>query len=386
MNEILDKQIDALKKRGLIFKNEENAKIIILKENYDTLIKGYTDVFLSLKKKNNEFNDETYFEEMYEIYRFDRDLKNLFFSYIHIIETHIKSYLAYIFIDSYGNQNFLIEENFSNNIHDKYIKLVNQISTNIERSYNNHIDIYSKNISPLVLIKYFTFGNITNLEQILKKSDKEKLEKHVGVSYQELEEYLRVLNIIRNICAHGDILFNIKIYAKLNGKNSRYEKHKLYSIIKILKQMVSKDEFKLFLNQFENLLLYLRNEIDNISYHNVLETLGIKKDNPLLHKNISYNINEYHPKPISTVDVTLSKDIMNLAEKLASNAHDIWALKRINENWKYGTIRDDDKKTSPDLIPYQELTESEKKYDRETAIETLKMIQKLGFKIIKESE
>ena len=58
----------------------------------------------------------------------------------------------------------------------------------------------------------------------------------------------------------------------------------------------------------------------------------------------------------------------------------------MNENWKYGTIRDDRKKTTPDLIPYQELSEQEKKYDRDTSIATLKAIQKLGFKIIKESD
>ena len=75
---------------------------------------------------------------------------------------------------------------------------------------------------------------------------------------------------------------------------------------------------------------------------------------------------------------------MNLAEKLAENAHDIWAIRRIHENWQYGTIRDDNKKTTPDLVPYHKLTESEKKYDRDASIETLKVIQKLGFKISKE--
>ena len=383
---MLDKQIEMLKKRGLIFKDEANAREIILRENYDTLIRGYTDVFLSLKKKNHEFDDETYFEELYAIYCFDRELKNLFFSYLHMIEAHIKSYIAYMFINKYGNINFLKEENFMENSHDKYLKLMEQISSNIERSYHEHININSKDISPLILVKYFTFGNITNLEQILKISDKEILENYTGVSYQDLEEYLRVLNIVRNICAHGDILFNIKVYAKIDDKGNKFEKHKLYSIIKILNRLLSDDEFNYFLNQFENSLIYLRNKIDMVSYTNILEILGIGKDHSLLHRGLFNNIMTYQPNPISTNEIELNNDMMELAEKLAENAHDIWAIGRIKENWKYGTIRDDSKKTTPDLVPYHDLSESEKNYDRNNAIETLKLIQKLGFTISKKGE
>ena len=386
MIDVLDKQIEALKKRGLIFKDEVNSREIILRENYETLIRGYTDVFLSLKKKNHEFDDETYFEELYAIYRFDRELKNLFFSYLHIIETHIKSYIAYMFIDRYGNINFLREENFMENSHEKYLKLVEQISSNIERSYHEHININSKDISPLTLVKYFTFGNITNLVQILKASDKETLENYTGVSYQDLEECLRVLNIVRNICAHGDILFNIKIYAKIDDKDNKFKKHRLYSIIKILKRLLSDDEFNYFLNQFENSLIFLRNEIDTISYTNMLETLGIVKENSYLYKRLSNNIITYQPNPISTNEIELNNDMIELAEKLAENAHDIWAIGRIKENWKYGTIRDDNKKTTPDLVPYQDLSESEKDYDRNNAVETLKLIQKLGFTISRKGE
>ena len=383
---ILDNQIEKLKNKGLIFKDEESAKKIILRENYKTITNGYTDIFLSLKKKNHEFNDESYFEELYAIYLFDRDLKNLLFSYINIIETNIKSYIAYMLTDNYGNKNILRKEFFDKNTESKFQKLKEQIGNNIERSYYKHININNENISPLVLINFFTFGNIVNLEQILKPKDKTKLEKYTGISSNNLEEYLRVLNVVRNICAHGDILFNLKIYAKLDNENNKFENHKLHSIIKILKKMLSKEDFQYFFNQFENLLIYLRNKIDNISYANVLETIGISKNNLTFHKSISNNSITYQPNPIHTKDIVLNNEMMNLAEKLAENAHDIWAIKRINEDWKYGTIRDDNKKTTPDLVTYQELSESEKTYDRETAIETLKVIKKLGFTIKKERE
>lgn len=89
----------------------------------------------------------------------------------------------------------------------------------------------------------------------------------------------------------------------------------------------------------------------------------------------------YTPSPIDTSDVTLPEDILSLAEKLAENTHEVWALGRVNDGWTYGEKRDDAAKKHPCLIPYDELPDSEKEYDRSTAMETLKLILKLGFKI-----
>ncbi|MBR1730548.1 MAG: hypothetical protein IJ728_13615 [Selenomonadaceae bacterium] len=91
----------------------------------------------------------------------------------------------------------------------------------------------------------------------------------------------------------------------------------------------------------------------------------------------------YKPKPIDTSDIELSKELIDLTEKLAENVHEVWSVNRINEGWIYGEERDDLKKTTPCLVPYDQLPEFEKDYDRRTAIETLKLILKLGFKIEK---
>lgn len=92
----------------------------------------------------------------------------------------------------------------------------------------------------------------------------------------------------------------------------------------------------------------------------------------------------YTPKPIDTSAVNLPEGLLELTEKIAENVHDIWAVGRINDGWTYGAQRDDVKKTNPCLVPYGELSESEKEYDRNTAIETLKLIVALGYKIEKE--
>ena len=91
----------------------------------------------------------------------------------------------------------------------------------------------------------------------------------------------------------------------------------------------------------------------------------------------------YKPNPIDTSDVVLPKEITELTEKIAKNVHENWAKSRIDEGWVLGEERDDEKKTTPCLVPYDMLPEIEKEYDRNTAMKTLKLIIKLGYKIEK---
>ena len=92
---------------------------------------------------------------------------------------------------------------------------------------------------------------------------------------------------------------------------------------------------------------------------------------------------KYIPQPIDTTDVVLPRDLEMLVEQMSKNVHEVWAETRIQQGWTYGQQRDDELKTHPCLVPYEELPESEKEYDRNTSIGTLKLIMKLGFKISK---
>lgn len=95
-------------------------------------------------------------------------------------------------------------------------------------------------------------------------------------------------------------------------------------------------------------------------------------------------VKTYIPCPIDTNCIQLPNSINELTELLAKNVHEVWAKNRIEEGWIYGKIRIDALKQHPCLIPYEKLPEVEKKYDRDTVIGTLKLIYKLGFKIVKE--
>ena len=91
----------------------------------------------------------------------------------------------------------------------------------------------------------------------------------------------------------------------------------------------------------------------------------------------------YEPYPIKLDDVALDDDLTELQEAIAENAHEIWAKARTDQGWTYGPERNDQKKETPDMVPYCNLPESEKLYDREMAMQTLKLVKKLGFEIKK---
>lgn len=97
------------------------------------------------------------------------------------------------------------------------------------------------------------------------------------------------------------------------------------------------------------------------------------------------DVSEYAPQPIDLQDIPLTHDLRELSEAIAENAHDLWAAARQKEGWTYGPQRDDTHQRHPDLVPYCALPESEKEYDRLMALNTIKLVQKLGFQIIQSS-
>jgi ryanodine receptor 2 len=92
----------------------------------------------------------------------------------------------------------------------------------------------------------------------------------------------------------------------------------------------------------------------------------------------------YQPQPIDTAAVTLPGELLQLTERLAEHAHDVWARQRLADGWTYGPQREDARKEHPCLVPYDQLPESEKQYDRNAALETIKAILALGYRVVKD--
>ena len=95
---------------------------------------------------------------------------------------------------------------------------------------------------------------------------------------------------------------------------------------------------------------------------------------------------EYIPKPAELDDIDLPEELLELADAISKNVHEVWAAERIKEGWTFGPVRDDKKRETPCLVPYEELSDEEKAYDWNTALNTLKFIVSLGFGIKKKQQ
>lgn len=95
---------------------------------------------------------------------------------------------------------------------------------------------------------------------------------------------------------------------------------------------------------------------------------------------------QYIPTPIDLSDVVLAEELNELLEAMAENAHDVWAVERQAQGWTYGPARNDELKQTPCMVEYSKLPDSEKKFDRDMAVNTLKLVMKLGYDLVKREE
>ena len=129
-------------------------------------------------------------------------------------------------------------------------------------------------------------------------------------------------------------------------------------------------------------------DIYNPGYPELSKTYPIEIFKEAWNDSVNYlvsisNQSNYEPHPLNLVDVELEPELVELREAIAENAHEVWAKTRKKEGWTYGPERNDERKLHPDMLPYHLLPESEKEYDRQMAISTIKLVKKLGWEFVK---
>ncbi len=290
----LNEQIEILKNKQLIISDEEYTKNILLRENY-FFINGYRHLFV--KDKDREFLPGVRFEELYSLFLFDRSLRNIIFKYLLVIENNLKSITSYVLSRKYGyrEKDYLKSKNFSNNpekqrqINDLINKMKRQIKINgSQHSATLHYTSRYGYIPLWILVKVLSFGIVSELYSILKKEDQEEIANIYNVKTNELLDYLPILANYRNLCAHEDILYENKtqkliddtIYHKIleipenEAGEYIYGKNDLFALIIILKQLLTKEDFKNLIFELENATETLNYNILSIKLEKVLKRMG----------------------------------------------------------------------------------------------------------------
>lgn len=293
----IEEQIEILKARGIII-NDERAEEILTENNYYYLINGYKDLFVNNSSETEKYKENVTLEEIYALYKFDSELRINLLRYILIIERRLDTYVAYEFSKTYGNKEYLTESNFDNNKNNyKVTNLITDIRTNTAEQIkigNKMLNHYMKKYGyiPLwVLIRIMTLGEVSKFYELMKQKDQNAVAKKFGIREKTLKTYLHNIAIVRNICAHDEKLYDLKLNNAIiknnihfnynldlqDGKYSNGYKD-LFSIIIILKVLLKETEFKKFYSILINDLEELKENIKSIDFIQILKKMGFPKD------------------------------------------------------------------------------------------------------------
>ena len=290
----LEEQIQIFKQKGLIFNDEEYAKEVLLRENY-FFINGYRHLFVKSNDKK-QFIEGATFEELYNLFMFDREFRNILFKNLLIVENNTKSIISYQLSKKYGykENDYLRPENFDlsydkqRQVDDLIKKMKRQIRINgSQHSATKHY-INNYGFIPLwVLVKVLSFGIISEFYLILKPEDKESIANIYNLSIEELSNYLPILANYRNVCAHEDILYENKTQREIENTvyhillgikkiDGEYVKGKndIFALFIILRQMLSTQDMKRMISEVGSALANLEFNLSSITIEKVLDRMG----------------------------------------------------------------------------------------------------------------
>ena len=290
----IDEQVEILQKKGLIVEDIDEAKEVLLRENY-FFLNGYRHLFM-VSEKNRTFIKGSTFRELYSLFLFDRYFRNIIFKNVLVIENQLKSILSYQLSKKYGykEKDYLNPKNFTND-HDKKRRVkdvlekmkrqirINSLHHNATAHYAN-----SYGYIPLwVLVKVLSFGIVCELYTILKKEDKIEIADIFNTTPEDLSNYLIILSNYRNLCAHEDIVYENKTerYIEDNTYHEElnipkmdaeyiYGKNDLFAVIIIFKILLTDDSFRLMLKEIEYEIEKLDGRIDSIPIEKILDRMG----------------------------------------------------------------------------------------------------------------
>ena len=290
----LDEQVEIFKYKGLEIKDDQYVKDVLLRENY-FFITGYRHLLMQ-KDNNKKYKEGATFEELYSIFLFDRQFRNLIFKNLLIVENNAKSIFSYQLSKKYGykENDYLKPANFdmapekSRQVNDLIKKMKRQVRVNgYQHSATMHY-INNYGYIPLwVLVKVLSFGIISEFYTILKHEDKVSISRIYNIDVEELANYFSILANYRNVCAHEDILYENKTQREINNtvyhillnipkENGEYihGKNDLFALIIILRQILSNDDVKNLIMELDKIIENLRLNLHTIEIDAVLDRMG----------------------------------------------------------------------------------------------------------------
>ena len=300
-----NQQLTILRNRGVVVPTNGKPKRFLEQENYYNVINGYKDLFL-VKDSNNLpvepelYQEGTHFNELKALFLFDRELRILLLKYLLIFENSIKTTVAYEFSKKYPRKNAYLDiANFVDNDPKKVLQqisiLTKTIHDKVDRSgaIKHYIEEHGE-VPLWVLVNFLTMGNIANFYNILTDSTKNIIAKFYTDKYRtqnkdntfrlssaDLSACLKVANLVRNICAHDERLYNVNLRNVRISKIAnhfgirRYDNKRFIVLILFLKIVLDKKDFQRLYKALRNLFNQYADEFKTVVFDDILNTMGI---------------------------------------------------------------------------------------------------------------
>lgn len=290
-----EQQIEKLKvEKELTIENEEFAKEKLKEVGYYHLITGYKDLFRN--KAVKKYKRGVCFEDIYALYEFDKTLKEIFFKYLQIIELTFASHISYYFCEKYDSNQakYLDEGSYTNSTRNRnrvntLIRMLNELA-NETRMYDNIL--YNRkhyhNVPLWITINHLTFGSKSKMFELLKSPMQERISKeYKGLSIADLSKTMKFLTKFRNICAHGNRLYNyksnedlpdLKMHERLEipriGAQYICGKKDLFGVVIACRYLLSKEDFKRFKRELEKAISSYVKSSSFLSESEILKEMG----------------------------------------------------------------------------------------------------------------
>lgn len=300
-----NQQLTILRNRGVVVPTNGKPKRFLEQENYYNVINGYKDLFL-VKGSNNQpvepeiYQKGTHFNELKALFLFDRELRILLLKYLLIFENSIKTTVAYEFSKKYPRKNAYLDiANFVDNDPKKVLQqisiLTKTIHDKVDRSgaIKHYIEEHGE-VPLWVLVNFLTMGNIANFYNILTDSTKNIIAKFYTDKYRtqnkdntfrlsssDLSACLKVANLVRNICAHDERLYNVNLRNVRISQIAnhfgirRYDNKRFIVLILFLKIVLDKKDFQRLYKALRNLFNQYADEFKTVVFDDILNTMGI---------------------------------------------------------------------------------------------------------------
>ena len=300
-----NQQLTILRNRGVVVPTNGKPKRFLEQENYYNVINGYKDLFL-VKGSNNQpvepeiYQEGTHFNELKALFLFDRELRILLLKYLLIFENSIKTTVAYEFSKKYPRKNAYLDiANFVDNDPKKVLQqisiLTKTIHDKVDRTgaIKHYIEEHGE-VPLWVLVNFLTMGNIANFYNILTDSTKNIIAKFYTDKYRaqnkdntfrlssaDLSACLKVANLVRNICAHDERLYNVNLRNVRISQIAnhfgirRYDNKRFIVLILFLKIVLDKKDFQRLYKALRNLFNQYADEFKTVVFEDILKTMGI---------------------------------------------------------------------------------------------------------------